>query len=81
MTLNTAIEKSILSQLYEVFPGNIERPSDIFPAHNNRSEIIDYLFDFHENGWVNFTNLSSKAGKNCSNIKITRPGITYLKSL
>ena len=81
MTLNTAIEKVILSQLHEVFPGSIERSSDIFPAHENRSEIIDYLFDFHENGWVNFSNLSSKAGKDCSNIKITRNGITYLKRL
>jgi len=81
MPINTAIEKAILRQLHDVFPGFIKQARDIFPAHANREEIINYLFDFREQGWVMFTDLASKDYRDCCNIKITRHGINYLESL
>jgi hypothetical protein len=81
MPINAGIEKAILEQLDAVFPGVIKSPKEIMPEYKNRDMILDYLFEFMDQGWVKFMDLSSRDGKDCYDIRITRSGIGYLKTL
>ncbi len=82
MAMNKSLEKAILSQLAKVFPGVIERSDSICPDHKDRDEIMSYLLDFKENGWVTFGyEFAERNGKHCLNIKIERPGMAYLDGL
>ena len=81
MPLNPIVEKAILDQLNKALPSLIKTPAEIRPEYKNRKEIIDYLFYFYDQGWVKFTDLSSKDRRDCCDIRITATGIEYFNRL
>lgn len=81
VAINEDLIKEILENLNKVYPEKISRMEEVVPKHENQEEVCSHIFHCKDMGWVEFIDVSSKDGKACMEIKITPPGIDYLKSI
>lgn len=81
MTINTALIKSILEKLDEVYPNHIEYDRNILPEHEDRQEIKKHIAYCEGEGWIVFKEVTARGVHDYMFIKITTEGIKYLSTL
>lgn len=80
MAINTALIKSILEKLNEVYPEHIEYDRNILPEHEDRQEIKRHIAYCEGKGWLTFKEVTARDVHEYWNIKITAEGIDYLST-